>query len=328
MARNTTEHSATHQEHHQADHAAEQILEWQREALQPFVEELSNRNQGLVHEIAMELADVTKQGSEKHSVSWMDEHEHEPANPADPGYHTRQMNKSEMDILVSYAQAQKHLDENQTQHLSGTIMEAVAHRPARALSEHFPNTPDFAAHHQRTDIPEPESYQDLMATAKNYYSEALSQAENHFQQSLKAEDAESLIHAVDTLRTIEKDIEHTATTGHLPNYLEHLGTDEDLLKAYHTRGDTLYKSFSQDFQEKYPEHPLDPETREFLDHFRETTKDYLDSDLHNMADLIAQNNAVERAMGTGSMEEMDRIAFQHRDQIYNSLTSRDEGHRP
>ena len=327
MARNTTEHSATHQEHHQVDHAEAQIMDWQREAFQPFVDELSDRNQGLVHEIAMELADVTKQGSEKHNVFWMDEHEHEPANPADPDYHTRHMNKSGMDIFLSYAQAQKHLDENQTQHLSSTIMEAVAHRPARALSEHFPNTPDFAAYHQRMNIPEPESYQDLMATAKSYYSEALSQAENYFQRSLKAEDTDSLIYAADTLRTIEKDIEHTAINGHLPSYLEHLGTDEDFLKAYHTRGETLCKSFSQDFQDKYPEHPLDPESREFLDHFRETTKDYLQGDVHNMADLIAENNAVQKTISATSTEEMDRMVFKHRDQVYDSLTSRDESHR-
>lgn len=327
MATNTTEHSTNHQEHHQADHAVEQILEWQRQALQPFVNELSYRNQGLVHEISRELADVTKQGSEKHSVSWMDQHEHEPANPADPGYHTRQMNNSEMDIFISYVQAQKHLHENQADHLSGTIMEAVAHRPARALSEHFPNTPDFVSHHQRPDIPDPESYQDLMATAKNYYSESLSQAENYFQRSLQAKDAESLVYAVDTFRTIEKDIEHTATTGHLPSYLEHLGTDEDFFKAYQNRTEALYKLSSQDFQNKYPELRLNPENQEFLQHFRETTKDYLPGDQHSVADYISANWAADTANNLAhtlnSPYHMKDSYVTHREKLYDSLTQRD-----
>ena len=326
MAKNTADHATTGREHYQIDNAADQIEQWQRQALQPFVDALSDHNRELVHELAMELADVTKQESEKHTVSWMDRHEHEPANPAASNYQPREMNNSERDIYLSYAQAQEHLDDTQIDHLTGTIMEAVAHRTSRTLSEHFPNMSDYAAHHQRTDILEPESYHHLMETARDYYSEALSQAENYFQRSLKGKNTESLVYAVDTLRTIENDIEITATTGHLPSYLEHLNTDEDFFNAYLTRTEALYKLSSQDFQNKYPGLPMDPNSQEFLQHFRETTKDYLPGELHSVADYISANWAADTANNQhrtcDSSSHIKASYDAHTEKIYNSLTQR------
>ena len=327
MPKNALEHTSRHREEHRVEDETDQIAEWQQKALQPFVDDLSYRNKDLVQEIAKELEDVTKQGSEKHHVSWLDNHEEVAINPADLNYRERPPNQSETDMLLSYTKAAEHLDQDQTQHLSGTIMEAVAHRTARALTEHFPNTSDFSVHHQRPNIADPESYNQLMNAAKFYYAEASSQAENNFQESLKAGEAQSFTYAIDRLRTIEKDIEHTAETAHMPSYLEHIDRDQDFFKAYHNRADALYKVLSQDFQEKYPELTLDPETPEFLEHFREITEDYLHGDRHSLADYISDNRASERANALAhtfdSPYDLNDAYWTHREKIYDSLILQD-----
>lgn len=57
--------------------------------LHPFADNLSDQNQGLVYETARELEDTAKQDNERHRTCWIDQHEHEPANPIDPNYCNR-----------------------------------------------------------------------------------------------------------------------------------------------------------------------------------------------------------------------------------------------
>ena len=324
MRKNTLDHNRPGQEDHQTEPGAEHIANWQRQALQPFVEKLCERNPSLAQEISKELEGVTGPPTQKSQVSWLDDHDKEPDSPYRYGYEARTLNQAETDILMSYRDAAPQLDDAQKEHLASTLMEAMSHRANQTFSEHFRDQTDHAANHKDAVIPDRESFNTLMDTAGDYYRTTLSNTEGLLKSSIKTfEDPMILGRAVDLLRYIEKDMEGTAAQGSMPQHLDLDNVMDDFTEAYTRRGDQLAASLEQDFKDTFPDQPLNPEHPAFIQHFREKTKDYLTGDIDNVADHFALDHAFKTSSGpaSGSPQEMQERTEQIRENIHQSLTN-------
>lgn len=330
------DHRTRHQEEHQTENLTEQ---WQREALQPFVNDLISRNKELTLEFAREFTAVTGPSTETHPTSWLDDHDEKAVHPFSEQYQERELNHSESDIILSFKEAARHLDAIQTDQLAVTIVEAMSHRTNAIFSQQFPQyVEDFAAHHDRGNIPHPQSYNSLMKHAGDYYAEALGNTEQLLKESLKPNaehpldintDSEPypITWAVDALRVLEKDMERTAVRGQLPEFIEQINPDEGFFIAYRERGNALAELFSKDYTDTHPDQPLDPADPRYIEQFKQTAVDYLPGDVHNVADLVAHNYAVDKANNfmpkPNSIEELQQKYLQIRDTTYNSLTDND-----
>ena len=221
-----------------------------------------------------------------------------------------------------------HLDDAQKEHLFMTIVEAMAHRANAAFNERFPAIQDdFAAHNGHNNIQERDSYNTMMSYAREYFALVLQSTEQHLKETIKEDPNEpgSITWPVDTLRAIEQDLDRTSQ-GYLPNYLEHVGPDKELYDAYHARANNLAESFSLDFKKAHPDNRLDIQDPDYVSHFRETTKDYLPGDLHNVADLLSTNHAINIANNSphASSDSLTKHFQSLRRSFYESLTTRDE----
>ena len=339
MTTERLDHRTRHQEEHQTEDLTEQR---QREALQPFVTDLIGRNKELTLEFAREFTAVTNPSKDKHPTSWLDDHDEKAVHPFSSQYQERELNRSESDIILSFKKAARHLDSIQTGQLAVTIVEAMSHRTNLIFSQHFPqHADDFAAHHDRGNIPHPQSYNSLMQHAGDYYAEALGNTEQLLKESLKPDadhpldinrdmdsDPYPITWAIDTLRVLEKDMERTAVRGQLPEFIEQINPDEDFLTAYRERGNALAELFSKDYTDTHPDQPLDPADPRYIEHFKQTAVDYLPGDVHNVADLVAHNYAVYKANNfmpkPNSIDELQQKYLQIRDTTYNSLTNNDQ----
>ena len=313
------EHRTTHEDE-------EDLMEWQKKNIRPFITSLNGRNSDLMSELARESMAVTGTDTEKHPTSWLDQHDQKAVHPFSANYEDRELNRSEADILLSYKATADSLDDTQQEFLSMTIVEAMSHRPNSAFTQYFPKqVEDYAVHHGHNAIPDPKSYNSMMQKAHDYYAEALQNAEVLLEKSIKKDshDPYPITWAVDNLRVLEQDFERTAANGMLPQYLEHIDTDRELYNAYRHRGNALAESFTQDFKDAHPGIALDPGQPEYVEHFKQTSRDYLPGDVHNVADLLAFNHAIAEAnrsqAGFPSQEVLNKFETL-RDSIYQSLT--------
>ena len=341
MAAERLNHLTRHQEEHQQEDLTEQR---QREAILPFVEDLMDRNRELTlefsREFSREFAAVTGPNPEKHHTSWLDQHDEKAVHPFSEPYKERDLNHSERDIILSFKEAAKHLDAVHTDQLTAAIVETMSQRPNRIFNQNFPqDVDDFAARHNRGDIPHPQSYNSLMDRARDYYAEALGDTQQLLKESLKPDmdypynmatdsDPYPITWAVDALRVLEKDMERTAANGQLPEYVEHINPDEGFLTAYRARANALAESFSKDYIDTHPGQPLDPADPAYVEHFKQTAKDYLAGDVHNVADLIAHNHGVMEANRSkpnpDSIEELQQRYRDTNERTYRSLTGTDD----
>ena len=336
MAAERLDHRTRHLEEHQIEDLTEQP---QREALQPFVEDLIGRNRELTLEFAREFTAVTEPNAENHPTSWLDQHDEKAVHPFSEQYEEREMNRSESDIILSFKEAARHLDSVHTEQLTVTIVEAMSHRTNALFSHHFPqNVDDFATHHERDNIPHPQSYNHLMQYAGDYYAQALGNTEQLLKESLKPDaeylddlstdsDPYPLTWAVDALRVLEKDMERTALNGQLPEYSQQIHPDDAFITAYRERANALAESFSKDYINTHPGEPLDPSDPAYIQHFRQTARDYLPGDLHNVADLLTHNYAVIKGHRSKAKtpEEFRQNYLETRDTLYKSLTDTEQG---
>ena len=333
MTTERLDHRTRQQEEHQTGDFTEQQ---EREALQPFVNDLIGRNSKLTLEFAKEFTAVTGTSKDKPLTSWMDDHDEKAVHPFSVQYEERELNRSESDIILSFKEAARHLDSIQTGQLAVTIVEAMSHRINVIFTQHFPqDVDDFAAHHDRGNIPHAQSYNSLMQHAGDYYAEVLGNTEQLLKESLKPDtdhpldinrdtdsDPYPITWAVDALRVLEKDIERTAANGQLPEYLEQLNPGEGFFTAYRARANALAEQFSQDYTNTHPGQPLNPADPAYVEHFKQTAKDYLPGDVHNVADLLSHHHAADQANRSkaSTPEQLQQRYLEIRDTMYNSLT--------
>ena len=308
-------------EHRFTDHTefqAQDIPDWQREAVNSFVEQLNERNPDLTAEIARETG---AHAATDHQVSWLDHHNGQALHPFHADYSERDLNPAELDILVSYRRATSHMDDVQASQLAITIAQAMTRRPNLALDHHFPDNPD----HQHADVPEPHSHQTLMLAARRYYANALQDTETLLADSLHGDelDAYPMTWAVDTLRTLEKDFERTTTHGDLPSHLDRNPAADDLRRAYHQRGSALAEAFTKDYAARHPDQPLDPTDPGYLQAFHQATAGYRPGDLHSTADQIASAYAVSKTNSANPrpLEGLPDDYHETKTAIYRSLTT-------
>ena len=344
MERKAAEYSTSHKTRNQQDHkqdhrpegsaeateATEAIAEWQANALKPFVEHLYERNPNLAWEIARDSAAVTDNDHTKNPTSWLDDHQTEPKHPGSYDYEERAKNQAESDIVLSYQEAAKELTGEQLHHLNMTIVEAMSHRANTTLSHHFPQmTNDYAANHGHPDVAQPQSYNRMMRAATDYYASALQINENLLSKSLKTEgpnDPYSITFAVDAFRSLEADMEQTALTGAFPEYIDAMAGDRDYRIALADRASYLLEQVNAQFHETYPDQSITPDNPQYVEHFRESTKDYLPGDLHNAANYLSYHHAIATAVREGHQtpKAVAEASEQIMTKTYNSLTGRDK----
>ena len=322
MPRNTLEHQASHR----TDHQVEDIADWQKNALQPFVERLSHINPDLTRELQREYEAATGAATTtKEHVSWLDGHDKKTHHPASYRYEERAKNEAESHILETYKDALHELDQDQINFLTATIVEAMAHRPNAYLSEHFPqSTHDFTEHHRYENVPQPESYNAMMDAARDYYKAAMEQTEYLLTEELQSNhewDPYSITWAVDTLRSLEQDLRDTAEHSVFPQYLDTIDESHDFTRRYMERGSTLAEEFSQSFKQHHPDLKLDPESPEYVEHFHKVTEDYSKGDLRNAADYIAYNHGIDKANreGASNPQELHDKMGRYRSRTFEEL---------
>ena len=331
MQRNNTDYRQSHREQHTLDHDEESITEWQTRAIRPFAENLHHRNPDLAKELATEYQAVTTKEHVKHPVSWLDDHPSESRHPAEYNYPERESTLAESQILLSYRDSAHQMDDNQKEHLNATLTEAMSHRPNAVFSAQFPGEANYAnLHHPNTSIPDPASYNNIMRAAREYFASVIQEAENTLSQAFRHQDNHTLTMAVDYLRNAEHNIERTSSTGYLPTYIDSVDGDQALYAAHFARAEALANAFTEEFTTTHPGQHPDPENPDFINLFKEKTKDYLLGDIHNLADHFAYNHAIDAANTSGakSPEEMEQHYRQNRETIYQALTGYDHAIPP
>ena len=331
MQRNQADYRQSNVEEHSLSYDEESISEWQTRAIRPFAENLHHRNPELAEELANEYQAVTDQKHVKHPVSWLDDHPSESRHPGEYNYPEREPTLVESQILLSYRDSAHQLDSIQQEHLTATLTEAMSHRPNAVFSTQFPQQTDYAnLHHPNASIPDPASYNNIMRAAREYFASLIQEAENTLSRAFRNQDDHTLTTAVDCLRNAEHNMERSSSTGYLPTYIDTVDGDQALYGAHFARAEVLANAFTQEFATTHPgEHP-DPENPDFINLFKEKTKDYLLGDIHNLADHFAYNHAIDAANKSGakSPEEMEQHYRQNRETIYQSLTGYDHAIPP
>ena len=108
------EHRTTHEDE-------DDLMEWQKKSIRPFITSLNGRNSDLMSELARESMAVTGTDTEKHPTSWLGPARPKAVHPFSANYEDRELNRSEADILLSYKATADSLDDTQQEFLSMTI---------------------------------------------------------------------------------------------------------------------------------------------------------------------------------------------------------------